>query len=99
MVTEIYVFEVRKIAAGDFTLAFDADYRFRVFYRIRAQQEIESGKERRVHANAQTKSHDGNRRKARVLQQDSHAVAQISKKCLHSDSQAQARYDGLSSLL
>src|SRR5215813_14293363 len=83
MVTIINVIWVREIAAGFFALALDFDYSVRVFYRIRAQEEVEAGKERGVDANTKTKSDDGNQRESRVLKQHSHAVAQILPKVRH----------------
>src|SRR5215470_14862534 len=83
MITVINIFEVRKIAAGVFALALDFDYGVRVFYRVRAQEEVETGEERSVDANTQTKSDDGNQGKAWLLQERSRAVAQILPKVRH----------------
>jgi hypothetical protein len=51
MVTVINVIGVREIAAGVFALALDFDYSVKVFYRIRAQEEVETGKERGLYLN------------------------------------------------
>src|SRR5215510_150250 len=77
MITVINVFGVRETAAGVFALAFDFDYCIRVFYSARAQEEIETGKQRGVDANTQTKSDDGNQCKAWSLQEHSRAVTQV----------------------
>src|SRR5262245_5478856 len=51
VITIINIFEVRKIAAAIFVLAFDFHYGARIFYRRRAQKEVEARKERGVDAN------------------------------------------------
>src|SRR5262249_42133106 len=77
------IFRVRKIAAAVFVLPLDFDYGPGIFYRRRAQKQVEPRKERGVRANAHAQSDDGNQRKSWFLQKRSRSEAQVLPKVRH----------------